>query len=145
MPYSWIFIGFILAEILSVILMVSWLGALGTILLMVLFFLLGIYMLRYIGMSAFLLSLDIFRSRQSGLSLYQLLWPMRYGIAALCFLLPGFFSDFIGLILLLPFKGKSIMNHQTSTTDSNVIDGEFSEISPDETPSEPSHNTRHMK
>ena len=72
------------------------------------------------------------------------MYPMRYAFAAGCFMLPGFFSDLVGLLLLIPFGG-SVKNkenqqfnpfenfsfgHQQNTQDDNIIDGEFSEVTP---------------
>ncbi|MDO5686185.1 MAG: FxsA family protein [Neisseria sp.] len=128
MPYFLMFIGFFFAEILSLVLFASWAGGAATIMMLALFFFLGVYMLRHIGVSAFLLSMDIFRSRDGSVSWYQMLWPMRYGMAALLFLLPGFFSDIIGLALLLPLKGKAKSAFRQPKKDDNIISGEFSEV-----------------
>ncbi|QQS16919.1 MAG: FxsA family protein [Neisseriales bacterium] len=78
-------------------------------------------------------------------SLYQLLWPIRYKMAGLLFIIPGFLSDIAALVLLLPFKGATLQQssayHTSSTSKSktspdngSTIEGEFCEVKP------PAHN-----
>ena len=111
--------------------------------LMLLFFAVGILMFRYIGFATALFSLTVFR-QGSLKSMYQAMYPMRYAFAAGCFMLPGFFSDVVGLLLLIPLGGMvknqqyqqdnpfsdfTFTTHQ-KTSDDNIIDGEFSEVTP---------------
>ena len=46
------------------------------------------------------------------ISLYQMLYPIRIPIAAFLLMLPGFFSDLIALLLLLPFGSAPNSNSQ---------------------------------
>lgn len=128
LPFFILLILVLAAEIFSIVWVSSALGALLTILLMVLSFFLGSLMLRNIGTSAALLALETLRSRQEGISLYQLLWPARYVLAAVLLMSPGFFSTLISAILLLPLKGKPLKNRHNND---EIIDGEFQEIQPD--------------
>lgn len=99
----------------------------------------GVFMLRHIGLAAVLLSLEVFRHRQGGLSFYQMLYPIRYTFAAFCFLSPGFVSDIVGIFLILPLsfpsrsdKNTKFYQEKTKTyTNDNIIDGEYREVKPD--------------
>ncbi|MDF7675289.1 FxsA family protein [Neisseriaceae bacterium ESL0693] len=122
---SWILLGLLGLECLSIILVTDWIGGGWTLLLILISFISGIMMLRHIGFSAVLLAGAGLRSRQN-MSLYQLLWPIRYMISALMLMSPGFFSDIIALILLLPIAG----THKPASTaqdsrNSDIIEGEY--------------------
>lgn len=75
---------------------------------------------------------------QSGsLSIYQLLWPFRYGLSAILLIAPGVLSDLVALLLLLPFRGDPKIhikanqtrspNHSTQKNTA-TIEGEYQEI-----------------
>ena len=136
----------LVAEILSIVIVAEAIGGLATLGLMFLFFVAGVAMFRYFGNAAALFSFQM--SRLQGGSFYHALYPFRYAIAAMCFMAPGFFSDIIGLALLIPFGGFMRPNPQqteqtnnpfdefifrqnrSNTNDDNIIDGEFSEVTP---------------
>ena len=97
---------------------------------------------------------DALRSKQ-GVSLYQMLWPIRFIMAGLLFLSPGFASDIAALLLMLPFKGKPItpadlsggMGSRRQSDDPDVIEGEYSvhnEV-PTDDQTEPLRLPRHHK
>ena len=141
MPY--LFIIFFLLEMLSIVIVTNSLGILVTLILMAIMSCIGVFMLRHIGLAAVLLSLEVFRHRQGGLSFYQMLYPIRYTFAAFCFLSPGFLSDAVGIFLILPFNfsprsGKNTQFYQEKTNnytrnnhDDNIIDGEYREVKQD--------------
>ncbi len=130
-------------EVFSIVLMTQWIGGFATIFLMIIQFFVGSWMLRNIGLSGIFLAGSVFRSNQKGVSLYQLLWPMRYVFAAVLLLSPGFSSDIIAALLLLPIKGsgnhtanmsgtnnnsdlfKEFMRQQHHKSDDDIIEGEF--------------------
>ncbi len=137
MPY--LFIIFFLLEVLSIVIVSNSLGVLVTFILIAIVACIGVFMLRHIGLAAVLLSLEVFRHRQSGLSFYQMLYPIRYTFAALCFLSPGFFSDAIGIFLILPFRFSSNSSENTkfyqektnNYINDDIIDGEYREVKQD--------------
>ena len=61
------------------------------------------YFSSVIGLAGVLLAGSTLRS--GGVSLYQLLWPIRYTVAGMLLMSPGFVSTLIAGILLLPIKG----------------------------------------
>ncbi|MDO5058693.1 MAG: FxsA family protein [Neisseria sp.] len=115
------FLVLLFLEIMSIVWVADWLGGGITLFLMAAGFITGIYMLRRIGMSGVLLAAATMRSGGE-ISLYQLLWPIRYALAAILLISPGFASTTLALLLLLPIKGKPIT--QTGT-DGNVHFGGF--------------------
>ncbi|UOO82266.1 FxsA family protein [Uruburuella testudinis] len=140
-------IGFLLLlflEIMSIVWMADWLGGGATFGLMVLSFVAGVMMLRHTGLSGVLLAGATMRSGQQ-VSLYQLLWPIRYTVSALLMMSPGFVSLAIALLLLLPFKGKPVAEmsgtftapnpfepgSRTRRNDADIIEGEYT-VEPDQ-------------
>lgn len=67
---------------------------------------LGVMMLRHYGVSALLPVWGMMRQGQ--ISLYQLLWPIRFVIAGVLFLIPGVLTDIAAILLLLPFGGPAL-------------------------------------
>lgn len=132
------FLVLLFLEIMSIVWVADWLGGGATLLLMVLSFAGGVLMLRHTGLSGLLLAGAAVRSGQE-ISLYQMLWPIRYAVAAILLMSPGFVSTAVALVLLLPFKGKPIadmraapLNPQNPFTrqtkpndDGDIIEGEY--------------------
>ncbi|MGF6146902.1 phage T7 F exclusion suppressor FxsA [Kingella potus] len=98
------FLVFILLEIFSLIQAASRIGAFGTLALIILSAMAGLFMLRRFGLSGILLAGAAVRSGGQ-VSAYQLLWPVRYAVAALLLISPGFFSTLLAVLLMLPLKG----------------------------------------
>ena len=128
------FLVLIFLEIMSIVWVADWLGGSWTLFLMALSFISGIFMLRHTGISGLLLAGAAVRSGQN-ISLYQMLWPIRYTAAAVFLLSPGFISTAVALLLLIPFKGnaavsstQSFQSRQTyssSKEDEDIIEGEY--------------------
>lgn len=131
-------------EIFSIVWLAGKIGGLFTFLLIVLSFLAGSFVLRNSGFSRVMVLGEVMRS--GGISLYQLLWPIRLPLAGVLLMSPGFISSFFALLLLIPFKGKPLsesekfssqfqgFNHQQhhyssqqkgNHHDDDVIEGEF--------------------
>ena len=130
------FLVLIFLEIMSIVWVADWLGGGWTLFLMALSFISGIFMLRHTGISGLLLAGAAVRSGQN-ISLYQMLWPIRYTAAAVFLLSPGFISTTVALLLLIPFKGnaavsstQSFQSRQTYSSakakdDEDIIEGEY--------------------
>ena len=136
-------IGFLILvffEIMSIVWVADWLGGSVTLLLMIVSFIAGVLMLRHIGFSTALLAGATLRSREN-VSLYQMLWPIRYALAAVCLLSPGFVSTVLAAGLMLPIKGKPVADlnagsfevyrearerqNRRSEQEGEVIEGEY--------------------
>ena len=69
---------------------------------------------------------------QNKIPVYEILSGASIAIAALLLIIPGFFSDFIGLLLLIPFTRKIIFsialnkknkgNYKENTIDGEIVD-----------------------
>ena len=95
----------IFAEIFSIIFIAKLIGALAALCLMILAFMFGSFLMkRSAGLSQLMLAGGILRTGGQ-ISLYQMLYPIRIPVAAFLLMLPGFFSDLIALLLLLPLGG----------------------------------------
>lgn len=134
----------LLAELMSIVWMTDWLGGAWTILLMAASFVLGVVMLRNTGVSGLLLAAAAMKSG-GRVSVYQMLWPIRYTLAAVCLMSPGFLSSVFAVLLLLPIKGKANLHagnadffqHQPFAKkekfdDEDIIEGDFT-VSRDDT------------
>lgn len=140
------FLVLLFLEIMSIVWVADWLGGGITLALMVLSFAAGVMMLRHTGLSGVLLAGAAMKNGGE-ISLYQMLWPIRYAVAALLLMSPGFVSLVIALVLLLPIKGKPIaqMNTMDGTFDNagnpfhrapggsgDIIEGEYTVTTPSE-------------
>ncbi|WP_107875140.1 FxsA family protein [Neisseria weaveri] len=109
------FLVLLFLEIMSIVWVADWLGGGVTFGLMVLSFISGIFMLRNTGVSGVLMAGAAMRNGGQ-VSLYQLLWPIRYTVAALMLMSPGFVSLILAVVLLLPFKGKPVADMSNTFT-----------------------------
>ncbi|WP_373755590.1 FxsA family protein [Neisseria sp.] len=112
------FLVLLFLEIMSIVWVADWLGGGLTFFLMLASFVGGIVMLRNTGLSGVLVAGAAMRSGNK-VSLYQLLWPIRYAVAALLLLSPGFVSTIVALLLLLPFKGRPVADIHAETVFQN--------------------------
>lgn len=102
------------AEIVSIVLVADWIGGLATFGLMILSFVSGGFILRRTaGFAKVLMAGEMMRG--GGMSVYQLLWPVRIPLAAVLLMLPGFLSSLAAVLLLLPFKGKPLVANSGQT------------------------------
>ncbi|WP_037587141.1 FxsA family protein [Stenoxybacter acetivorans] len=125
----WILPILALLELTSIILAADWIGAGWTFLLIAADIVLGSLMLRHLGMSALLMAGSVIKSPRN-VSIYQMLWPIRFVAAALLLVSPGFFSDLVAIGLMLPFKGKPLPDvtgngYSPQYQSDDIIDAEY--------------------
>ena len=144
-------LGFGVLEVMSVFWMAGRIGGGMTFVLMVLSAMAGVFMLRRMGLSGVLLAASAARGGGK-VSAYQMLWPVRYAVAGLLLLSPGFVSTAAAVLLMLPFKGgraaEMAREHMSFTAyssgvrggrsrdDDDVIEGEYSTVDGNGRPSE---------
>ncbi|WP_239375064.1 FxsA family protein [Snodgrassella gandavensis] len=128
---GWALIILAALEVISIILVSNLIGGGWTLLLIILSIACGVFMLRNIGLSGLFLAVATLRTG-SNVSLYQLLWPLRYVLAAIMLISPGFVSDIFAALLLLPISGKPLANTSNNPfsntpqpDQSDIIEGEF--------------------
>ena len=128
------FIIFIALPALEIFLMIkigAEIGALNTVAIIFLTAIIGIYYARIQGIQT--LRSGIINLYQNKVPIYELISGASIAIAALLLIVPGFFTDLIGFLLLIPVTRnlilKSIFKNSTSTNETkknnNTIDGEI--------------------
>jgi|TARA_B110001452_G_C14939314_1_gene328492 UPF0716 protein FxsA len=128
--FFFLFIGLPALEIFLMIKMSSKIGVLGTISLIFLTAIIGVYFARLEGIRT--LRSGLLNLYQNKSPLYEILSGASIAIAALLLIMPGFFTDCIGFLLLIPFTRKIIFsiaiknkNKIKKNGKDDVIDGEI--------------------
>ena len=125
-----IFIGLPALEIFLMIKIGGEIGALNTVALIFLTAIIGIYYARLQGIQT--LKSGLINLYQNKVPVYELITGASIAFAALLLIVPGFFTDIIGFILLIPFSRKLLFNliikdkkELNKKKNENVIDGEI--------------------
>ena len=132
-----LFIGLPALEIFLLIKIGGQIGALNTVSLIFLTAAIGIYFARSQGMKT--IKSGVLNLYQNKTPVFEIISGASIAIAAMFLIIPGFFTDSIGFLLLMPFTRKIIINffinkHKIKTTkkNNNVVDGEIIEDKKDE-------------
>ena len=133
-----LFIGIPALEIFLMIKIGGEIGALNTVALIFLTAIIGIYYARIQGLQT--LRSGITNLYQNKVPVYELISGASIAIAALLLIIPGFFTDALGFILLIPFtrnmlfklvfKNKSTIGEKKKND--KTIDGEIIDKNKDE-------------
>ena len=125
-----IFIGLPALEIFLMIKIGGEIGALNTVALIFLTAIIGIYYARLQGIQT--LKSGLINLYQNKVPVYELITGASIAFAALLLIVPGFFTDIIGFILLIPISRKLLFNliikNKTEINkkkNENIIDGEI--------------------
>jgi UPF0716 protein FxsA len=112
-------------------------GAFNTIALIFLTAVIGIYFAKLQGIRT--LKSGMVNLYQNKMPVNELLSGASIAIAALLLVIPGFFTDFLGFLLLIPFTRKAIFTFllknkkkSDSKNKENIIDGEVIDRNKDE-------------
>ena len=131
-------IGLPVLEIFLMIKVGGKVGALNTIALIFLTAIIGIYFAKLQGIQT--LKSGMANLYQNKLPAYDLLSGASIAIAALLLIIPGFFTDFVGFLFLIPFtrkilfniafrkKSKVNLNNQDKTIDGEIVDKKKDEL-----------------
>ena len=126
------FIGLPILEIFLMIKIGGKVGALNTVALVFLTAIIGVYFAKLQGMQT--LKSGMVNLYQNKLPLYELLSGASIAMAGLLLIIPGFFTDFIGFLILIPFTRKIIfkiimknrnkinIKNKDDTIDAEIID-----------------------
>ena len=132
-----IFIALPALEIFLFIKIGGHLGALNTIALIFLTAIIGIYFARLQGIQNYKSSM--INLYQNKIPLYEIISGASIAVAALLLIIPGFFTDLIGFLLLIPLTRKIIfflsLKNKTKSEDKSqnkIIDGEIIDHKKDE-------------
>ena len=136
-PFFIIFIGIPAIEIFLLIKIGGEIGALNTVALIFLTAIIGIYFAKLQGIQT--LKSGMVNLYQNKIPIYEMITGASIAIAALLLIIPGFFTDLIGFLLLIPFTRKilfslTIKNKQNTKTENQnkTIDGEIVDHKKDE-------------
>ena len=137
-PFFIIFIGIPAIEIFLMIKIGGVVGALNTVGLIFLTAIIGVYFARAQGIQT--LKSGMINIYQNKVPIYEILSGASIAIAALLLIIPGFFTDLIGFILLIPFTRKILFDlflkknsHSTVKKYDETIDGEIIDNKKDDT------------
>ncbi len=126
-------LGIPLIEIYLFIKVGSQIGALNTILLILLTAVVGIWYARYEGFNT--LKSGMSQLVKNEIPLYEIVSGAAIAFAALLLILPGFATDIIGIFLLFPITRKIILSRyskkyspKTKNKEKNFIEGEYEDI-----------------
>ena len=103
-PFFIIFIGIPAIEIFLLIKIGSQVGALNTVALIFLTAIIGIYFAKLQGIQT--LKSGMVNLYQNRMPIYEIMSGASIALAALLLIIPGFFTDFFGFLLLIPFTRK---------------------------------------
>jgi UPF0716 protein FxsA len=136
-PLFIIFIGIPVLEIFLLIKIGGHIGALNTIALILFTAIIGIYFAKLQGVQT--LKSGLLNLYQNKIPVYEMMSGASIAIAALLLIIPGFFSDFMGFLLLIPYTRKLLLGlalkdkaKKDTKTQSKTIDGEIVDNKKDE-------------
>ena len=133
-----IFIGLPALEIFLMIKIGAEIGALNTVALIFLTAVTGVYFARIQGIQT--LKSGVVNLYQNKVPVYELISGASIAFAALLLIVPGFFTDTIGFLLLIPFTRKILLRlalknktrYSANEENKNIIDGEIIDKDKDE-------------
>ena len=136
-PFFIIFIGIPALEIFLLIKIGGQIGALNTIALILLTAIIGIYYAKLQGVQT--LKSGMLNLYQNKIPIYEMISGASIALAALLLIIPGFFTDFFGFLLLIPFTRRILLGlalknktKRDAKTQSKIIDGEIVDNKKDE-------------
>ena len=125
-----LFIGLPTLEIYIMIKMGGKIGAINTVSLIFLTAIIGVYFAKLQGIQT--LRSGMINLYQNKIPVYEILSGASIAIASLLLIIPGFFTDFMGFILLIPFTRRILFsialkksvkkNYKKNTMDGEIID-----------------------
>ena len=124
-----------LIEIYLFIKIGSEIGAFNTVLLILVTAVVGVGYARYEGYNT--LKTGMSQLVKNELPVYELISGATLAFAALLLIIPGFATDLIGILLIVPFTRKFILkkfikkHDKTKKKNTNYIDGDYEDISED--------------
>ena len=137
-PFFILFIALPALEIFLFIKIGGQVGALNTVALIFLTAIVGVYFAKLQGIQT--LKSGMVNLYQNKMPIYEIMSGASIAIAALLLIIPGFFTDLIGFLLLIPFtrriifslvlknKSQTVVNHEDGTIDGEIVDHKKDEL-----------------
>ena len=136
-PFFLIFICLPALEIYLLIEVGGQVGALNTVALIFLTAIIGLYFAKQQGLQT--LKSGMTNLYQNKIPIYEMMSGASIAVAAFLLIIPGFFTDLLGFLLLIPFTRKILFNFtlrkrakNNNETKEKTIDGEIIENHKDE-------------
>ncbi len=132
MPYLWIFFIFLpLLEIITFLAVADAIGFFSALAACILMAVLGVTLIQRQGLENFMRAQG--QMRTGNMPLRELFNALCVVIAGFLFILPGFLSDIVGILLLIPnfrekMRGFLSPRMQTAPADPAIIDVEFERV-----------------
>ena len=133
-----VLLAIILIPILEIYLFIkigSQIGAINTILLILITAIIGVYYAKYEGLNT--IKSGFMQAVKNELPAYEIISGAAIAFAALLLIIPGFATDFLGFLLIFPITRKLIFGNlskklkKQKEEKNNFIDGEFEDIDDD--------------
>ena len=112
-------------------------GALNTVALIFLTAIIGVYLAKHQGIQT--LKSAMINLYQNRIPVYEIMSGASIALAAVLLIIPGFFTDFIGFLLLIPFTRRILFNlalkkktKENNKSQNKTIDGEIIDNNKDE-------------
>ena len=137
-PFFILFIALPALEIFLFIKIGGQVGALNTVALIFLTAIIGVYFAKLQGIQT--LKSGMVNLYQNKMPIYEIMSGASIAIAALLLIIPGFFTDLIGFLLLIPFtrriifslvlknKSQSVVKRKGGTIDGEIVDHKKDEL-----------------
>ena len=137
-PFFLLFIALPALEIFLFIKIGGQLGALNTVALIFLTAIIGVYFAKLQGIQT--LKSGMVNLYQNKMPIYEIMSGTSIAIAALLLIIPGFFTDLIGFLLLIPItrriifslvlknKSQTVVKHEDGTIDGEIVDHKKDEL-----------------
>ena len=136
-PFFLLFICLPALEIYLLIEVGGQVGALNTVALIFLTAIIGLYFAKHQGLQT--LKSGMVNLYQNKMPIYEIMSGASIALAALLLIIPGFLTDFIGFLLLIPFTRKILFSltlknkeRKKDKSQKHTIDGEIVENNKDE-------------
>tara|TARA_B100000900_G_C20001681_1_gene482054 strand:- start:104 stop:520 length:417 start_codon:yes stop_codon:yes gene_type:complete len=135
-PFFLIFICLPALEIYLMIEVGGQVGALNTIALIFLTAIIGLYFAKHQGIKT--LKAGMVNLYQNKMPIYEMMSGASIALAAFLLIIPGFFTDFIGFLILVPFTRRILFKlalrkkTEKNKSQNKTIDGEIIENNKDE-------------
>ena len=107
----------------------NYIGAFNTISLILITAIIGVWYARYEGFNT--LRSGMSQLMKNEMPIYEIISGAALAFAALLLILPGFATDFLGLLIIFPITRKILFKKYAKKKSKNFIEGEYEDIDTD--------------
>tara|TARA_B100001029_G_C14746133_1_gene278205 strand:- start:158 stop:553 length:396 start_codon:yes stop_codon:yes gene_type:complete len=107
----------------------NYIGAFNTISLILITAIIGVWYARYEGFNT--LRSGMSQLMKNEMPIYEIISGAALAFAALLLILPGFATDFLGLLIIFPITRKILFKKYAKKKSKNFIEGEYEDIDKD--------------